>query len=116
VAKGPQLTADNIELQFAVNHVSHFLIVSLLLPTLVHTISLPSSDVRIINLTSEAWKGAISFGGIKFDTLNTTQTGVLGHWVRYSQSKLANVLFSLELARRYPEITTLVFLSFPFVF
>jgi len=45
-------------------------------------------------------------GGIRFDELKTTQDyWFAGRWVRYGQSKLANVIYASELARRYPNIT-----------
>lgn len=47
-------------------------------------------------------------GGIKFQDLKTKQEkiGFQPAWGRYSQSKLANILYTAELARRYPEITS----------
>jgi len=105
VAKPPALSEDGYEIQFAVNHLAHALIIKTLLPALLKSASKPNSDVRIVNLTSAAWRGAPS-GGIRFASLNTTQPGFIGHWFRYSQSKLANIVYASELARRYPEITT----------
>jgi len=91
-----QFTQDGFELQFGVNHLGHFLLTNELLP-LLHT----SQDPRIINVSSNAhYKGKIN--------LNTFR-GEIGHkkykgMAAYSQSKLANVLFTKELARRYPSI------------
>ena len=47
-------------------------------------------------------------GGILFGKLRTTQEdiGVGGEWRRYAQSKLANILYAAELARRHPNITS----------
>jgi NAD(P)-dependent dehydrogenase (short-subunit alcohol dehydrogenase family) len=46
--------------------------------------------------------------GILFDGLKSSQSdlGTLGNWIRYGQSKLANILYTMELARRYPQITS----------
>lgn len=40
-------------------------------------------------------------------TLRTTQSSFFGAWTRYAQSKLANILYAQELARRYPKIITM---------
>jgi NAD(P)-dependent dehydrogenase (short-subunit alcohol dehydrogenase family) len=46
-------------------------------------------------------------GGIRFHDIKTAQDkGVFGAWIRYGQSKLANLLYAAELARRYPAITS----------
>ncbi|GAB1198092.1 hypothetical protein APSETT444_007400 [Aspergillus pseudonomiae] len=64
------------------------------------------ADVRVIILTSIGYQLHPS-GGIVFDDLKHTQDyGVFGSWRRYGQSKLANILYARELARRYPDITT----------
>lgn len=83
------VTVDGFELTFAVNHLAHFLLTNLLLPLL--NASAPS---RIVNVTSEA-QGR---GHINFEDLNGQQK--YSGWKAYSQSKLANVLFTYELARR----------------
>jgi retinol dehydrogenase-14 len=82
-------TADGIEMTFAVNHLAHFLLTNLLLDVLKS--SVPS---RIINVSS----GDHSNGTIDFDDLQG-EKGYKGAKA-YSQSKLANVLFTYELARR----------------
>lgn len=45
-------------------------------------------------------------GGIQFEGLCTTKDHVAGQWVRYGQSKVANILYAAELARRYLNLTT----------
>jgi retinol dehydrogenase-14 len=82
-------TADGIEMTFAVNHLASFLLTNLLLDAL--RASAPS---RIVNVSS----GDHSNGTIGFDDLQ----GEKGYKAAraYSQSKLANVLFTYELARR----------------
>lgn len=106
----PALSKDGYELQFATNHLGHALLIKLLLPTLLGTASRPGLDVRIVNLTSLAYKATPS-AGIVFDTLKTDQAKLGGlfepaKWMRYGQSKLANLLYARELAKRYPSITS----------
>jgi NAD(P)-dependent dehydrogenase (short-subunit alcohol dehydrogenase family) len=107
MATPPGLTQDGYELQFGVNHLGHALLIQKLLPTLRRIAISPGGDVRIVILTSHRFRGHPS-GGILFDTLQTTQDLGPGRpWLRYGQSKLANVLYARELARRVPELTTI---------
>lgn len=103
MAVPPALTPDGYEIQFGTNHVGHALLTKLLLPLLLKTAALPNADVRIIILSSLGHTYTPS-GGIRFDRLRTTQTES-DMWARYGQSKLANLLYSAELARRYPSLT-----------
>ena len=105
MALPPSLTKDGYEIQFGTNHVGHALLVKLLLPTLLRTAEQPNSDVRVVMLTSLGFRGHPS-QGIDFPSLRSARPGMLGHWIRYGQSKLANILFASELARRYPNIAT----------
>ena len=83
------LSLDGIEMQFAVNHLSNFLLTNLLLETLKK-----SNSARIINVSSNAhYQGRINFDDINFEKR------YFG-WTVYCQSKLANVLFTYELADR----------------
>lgn len=82
-------TKDGIELQFGVNHLGHFLLTNLLLDLLKH-----SSPSRVVNVSSLAH----TRGEIKVADLNSEQNYDSGK--AYSQSKLSNVLFTRELARR----------------
>jgi NAD(P)-dependent dehydrogenase (short-subunit alcohol dehydrogenase family) len=84
-----QETADGIELTFALNHLSYFLLTNLLLDIL-----LDSAPARVVSVSS----GAHTMGVINFDDLQGTRS--FGGWGAYAQSKLANVLFTYELARR----------------
>lgn len=91
----PELEQVNgIEKQFATNHLGHFLLVNLLLPLI-------GSDgpARVVIVSSAAHAQAPK-AGIEFDNLS----GEKGYsaWRAYGQSKLANVLFAKELARRLP--------------
>lgn len=101
------VSKDGYEIHFATNHLGHALLTFKLLPLLSRTADLGSSDVRIIMVTSTAWRGTPP-GGIVFDKLKSTQEmAVLGRWLRYGQSKLANMIFARELAARYPKILSL---------
>ncbi|KAK3348855.1 hypothetical protein B0T25DRAFT_546660 [Lasiosphaeria hispida] len=95
------LTKEGYEIQFGTNHVGHALLTKLLLPLLQKTLPV-NPDVRIIVISSVGHQ-LCPTGGILFDTLKTTQEQV-NSLTRYGQSKLANLLFAAELARRYPQI------------
>ncbi len=86
-----QVTVDGFEATFAVNHLGPFLLTNLLLDRL--RTSTPS---RIVNVASTAQNMARN--GMPFDDLQST-TSYKGMRV-YGESKLANVLFTTELARR----------------
>lgn len=95
-------TKEGYEIQFGTNHMGHFLLTKLLLPTLLRTAEQPNADVRVITVSSEANKMAPRGGFI-------TDPGVLESydtWRRYGNSKLCNILFASELARRQPSITS----------
>lgn len=98
VPKG--MTEEGYEIQFGTNHVGHALLTKLLLPTLLSTAE-KGIDVRFVNLSSEGHNLAPT-GGILFDK---SKLDAQGTWARYGQSKLANILYAHELARRYPSIT-----------
>jgi NAD(P)-dependent dehydrogenase (short-subunit alcohol dehydrogenase family) len=88
-------TKDGFETQFGTNHLGHFLLTNLLLPKLKE-----SAPSRVVNLSSCAhgkFQGAT--GHIDFDDLNF-KTRRYNGWVGYGQSKLANVLFTKELAKK----------------
>jgi NAD(P)-dependent dehydrogenase (short-subunit alcohol dehydrogenase family) len=82
-------TAEGFEYQIGVNHLGHFLLTNLLLNLLKK-----SSPSRIINVSSGAHYG----GKIDFDDLHLNIK--YSSWKSYSQSKLANILFTYELAHR----------------
>lgn len=107
MSQPPGLSKDGYEIHFAVNHLGNALVVKHLLPTLLRTAEQqPGADVRIVLLSSEAWRTHPA-EGVQFATLRTAQDlGWTWHWRRYGQSKLANILYAAELARRFPSITT----------
>ena len=112
IAKPAALSIDGYEIQFATNYLGHAMLTKQLLPVLLKTAKDPNSDVRIINTTSAGYEfhRAIK-GGISFEELDSGSTMsrlVLGGWIRYGQSKLATILFTRELARRHPELTSVV--------
>jgi NAD(P)-dependent dehydrogenase (short-subunit alcohol dehydrogenase family) len=84
-----EVTVDGLEMQLAVNHLAYFLLTSLLLPQLK-----AGAPSRIINVSS----GAHTHAEIDFDDLQA-ERGYDPKQV-YSQWKLANILFTYELARR----------------
>lgn len=102
------VTKDGYEVHFATNHLGHALLIRLLMPVLIKTSDAPAADVRIISVSSLAHKHHPR-GGIQFETLRTPQARlslVSSTGQRYGQSKLANIVYAKELARRYPQITS----------
>jgi NAD(P)-dependent dehydrogenase (short-subunit alcohol dehydrogenase family) len=88
-----QETADGLEMTFALNHMAYFVITNLLLPHF-------KPGARIVTVASNAHRGA----KLDFDDLQSRR-GYAGFGV-YSKSKLANILFNRELARRTPQGVT----------
>ena len=82
-------TADGFELQFGVNHLGHFALTGLLLPALRR-----APAPRVVTVSSLAHRG----GRIDFEDLAAQRR--YRPWARYNQSKLANLLFTLEFQRR----------------
>jgi NAD(P)-dependent dehydrogenase (short-subunit alcohol dehydrogenase family) len=82
-------TADGFELQFGTNHLGHFALTTALLETMEGR-----EDARVVTLSSTAHK----MGRINFDNLGGDRHYF--RWNAYGQSKLANLLFALELDRR----------------
>ncbi|XP_059304761.1 short-chain dehydrogenase TIC 32, chloroplastic-like isoform X1 [Lycium ferocissimum] len=94
------LSKDNIELQFATNHLGHFLLTNLLLEKMKETARKTKIGGRIVNVSSEAHRFAYS-EGIRFDKINDPKS--YSSWGAYGQSKLANILHANELTRRVKE-------------
>ena len=90
-----QETKEGLERQFGINHIGHFLLTTELL-------GIMDKGSRIVNVAS----GAHKVGNIHFDDINLSK----GYNVvkAYSQSKLANVLFTRELASRLADRTITV--------
>jgi len=83
--------AHGYEKQFFTNHIGHFILVTGLLDQLTAT-------GRVVMLSSSAHNGAPK-GGIEFDNLDGSKG--YSSWRAYGQSKIANLLFAKELARRF---------------
>jgi NAD(P)-dependent dehydrogenase (short-subunit alcohol dehydrogenase family) len=79
-------TVDGFELQIGTNHLGHFALTNLLLPQITD---------RVVTVASGAHRG----GSISLDDLNWERRSY-DRWAAYQQSKLANLLFTLELQRR----------------
>ena len=92
------LTVDGLEAHMSVNHYSHFVLTHLLMHKLEQ-----SDDPRILNITCQDYrKGKLDFANLNM-LQNYTPEGA------YQQSKLANVLFTKELAERLKESKVNVF-------
>ncbi len=83
-------TEDGFEMQIGTNHLGHFALTGLLIDRIRET-----SGARVVNVSSLFHK----YGKIRFDDLNW-QRGY-SRWPAYGQSKLANLLFTYELQRRF---------------
>jgi NAD(P)-dependent dehydrogenase (short-subunit alcohol dehydrogenase family) len=84
-----RVTEDGFELQFGTNHLSHFALTALLLPSLRK-----AQAPRVVNVSSLAHRGG------KIDFANLQAERKYNSWPAYQQSKLANLLFTFELQRR----------------
>ncbi len=83
------LSEDGVEMNFAVNHLASFLLTHLLLDTIKK-----SAPARIINVSSEAHRnGKINFADLEFEKSFSS-------FKSYSQSKLANILFTKKLSQQ----------------
>lgn len=91
-----KLSKDGIEMQFATNHLGHFLLTSLLLETMKNTARDSKKEGRIINVSSLAHQFTYP-SGINFDSINDESR--YSSLNAYGQSKLANILHANELAR-----------------
>ncbi len=88
-------SADGLEMTFALNHISYFLLTHLLLDELKKTAQ-TQGEARIINVSSSAHTGARR--GVRLEGLR--DASAFGSLRAYGESKLANVLFTYDLARR----------------
>ncbi|KAI0165515.1 NAD(P)-binding protein [Xylariaceae sp. FL1272] len=85
-----KLTRDGIESQFAINHLSHFLLTNLIMPKIQH----PGG--RLINVTSSAHR----YQGVRFLDPNFSAPDSYSEFGAYGQAKSANILFSVALNQR----------------
>jgi retinol dehydrogenase 12 len=84
-----QLSQDGLEMTFALNHLAYFLLTDLLLDPLK-----AAGSARIVNVSSEAHRRA------RLDFSDLQGQRRYSGWRAYARSKLANILFTYELARR----------------
>jgi NAD(P)-dependent dehydrogenase (short-subunit alcohol dehydrogenase family) len=84
-----RLTKDGFESQFGTNHLGHFALTGLLLGALLRT-----PKPRVVTVSSAGHRA----GWIKWDDLQRER--MYNNWLAYAQSKLANLMFCFELARR----------------
>ncbi|XP_051733510.1 retinol dehydrogenase 12-like [Ctenopharyngodon idella] len=85
-----KITADGLEITFATNHIGPFLLTSLLLDLLKK-----SAPARIVNVSSmNHWKGKVDFSHFRGDNLSNVMDAA------YNHTKLHNVIWTNELARR----------------
>jgi NAD(P)-dependent dehydrogenase (short-subunit alcohol dehydrogenase family) len=84
-------TVDGFEMQFGVNHLGHFVLTALLLPSLLR-----ADAARIVNVTSTG-----RHTRRPLDPANPHLRGAYTPWGAYGQSKLANVHFTLGLQKRF---------------
>ena len=90
-----EITSDGLEMTFALNHMSYFLLTNKLMGLLKSSV-----PARIVNVSSDAHYGV----DIEFDNLNGEQD--YKAWKAYQKSKLANVLFTYELLEKVPSDIT----------
>lgn len=95
------LSADGYELQFASNHLGHFLLTYLLADLLA-----ASSPARVVVVSSAAhyipqMLGASALNFSSVADVDSTSKAVYSPWAAYGRSKLCNVLFATELAARF---------------
>jgi NAD(P)-dependent dehydrogenase (short-subunit alcohol dehydrogenase family) len=91
-------TKDGIEMQFGTNHVGHFYLTRLLLPIL-ETTGTVEDPARVVNVSSNFNLLVAPAEGILFDDLDAKKN--YNAWSRYGQSKLANILFTVDFQKKY---------------
>lgn len=96
-------TKQGYEYQFGVNHLGHFLLINMLTPLLKASEESTGNPARVVHVSSTAHL----FGGpsLNLQDLNFEKRKY-NAWQAYGQSKLANILFAFELARRAPYISS----------
>jgi NAD(P)-dependent dehydrogenase (short-subunit alcohol dehydrogenase family) len=91
-----QLSKDGYELQFATNHLAHFLLFQLLKKALIDS-STPEFHSRVINVASSGHR----IHGLNVSDNYNFEKGEYSPWVSYAQSKTANIYMANEIDRRY---------------
>ena len=101
----PGVTPKGYELAFGTNHVGHALLFHLLTPLLIRTSEASATKPRVVSVGSRGHAYEVPPGGIAFSTLKSDQLELKGT-TRYTQSKLANVVYAREIARNYPALVS----------
>jgi len=83
-------TVDGFEMQIGTNHLGHFLLTNLLIPSLK-----AGAPSRVVSVASTGHK----LSGINWNDLQSEKS--YSRWYAYSQSKSANILFAIEFNKRY---------------
>jgi NAD(P)-dependent dehydrogenase (short-subunit alcohol dehydrogenase family) len=96
--RGRTVSADGYELNLAVNHLAPFYLTYLLRPVLDRAAAEHGRPVRVVTVSSDA-HGHGRIGG-EGPISNHVETGEFDAFTAYASSKLANILFAFELARR----------------
>jgi retinol dehydrogenase-12 len=99
----PGVTHEGYELAFGTNHVGHALLFHLLTLLLARTAEASGTKPRVVSVSSRGHAVQVPSRGIEFPTLKSAQVELSGV-LRYTQSKLANVVYAREIARRYPSL------------
>lgn len=86
------LTAENVESHLGANHIGHFLLTNLLVPKLEAS----GGGARIVNVSSAMYQ----LSPVMFDNYNFSDGKTYDAWIAYGQSKTANILFAVALARK----------------
>ncbi|GLA09928.1 hypothetical protein AnigIFM60653_001059 [Aspergillus niger] len=86
------LTAENVESHLGANHIGHFLLTNLLVPKLEAS----GGGARIVNVSSAMYQ----LSPVIFDNYNFSDGKTYDPWIAYGQSKTANILFAIALARK----------------
>jgi NAD(P)-dependent dehydrogenase (short-subunit alcohol dehydrogenase family) len=95
-----QTTSEGAELNFAVHHLAPYSMTSKLLPLLARGAG------RVVNVNSEGHRAPLFGGGaVRIDFEDLDSDHGYDPFLAYSRTKLANLLFSYELQRRYPELS-----------
>ena len=93
-------TGDGHELTFQANHLAPFLLTRLLLPRLRESGRARGVPARVVTTASLGNR----FGRLRLDDLQWRRRRYGGGWICYSTTKLMNILFTRELARRHPDV------------
>ena len=90
-----QETEDSFESHFGINHLGHFLLTNLLLPSMK-----TCPDARIVTVSSSLYKRSNDFYFTEVNSSDPTRFSNRSPGLAYSQSKLANILFTRSLSKR----------------